>query len=69
MNCSPRFHPSVAANGASGGTTVGSDYLSLIMFEPEYLRTLIEIGEADAEANFERIAEVLQKSPAAVGQG
>lgn len=49
--------------------TASPDYLSLIMFEPEYLRTLIEIGEADAEANFERIAEVLQKSPAAVGQG
>ena len=39
--------------------TVSPDYLSLIMFEPEYLRRLIEIGEADAQANLDRIAEIL----------
>jgi len=43
--------------------TASPDYLSLIMFEPEYLRRLIEIGEADAKANFERIAEILLPRP------
>ena len=39
--------------------TASPDYLSLIMFEPDYLQRLIEIGEADAESSFERIAEIL----------
>jgi len=35
------------------------DFLSLVMFQPDYLRALMEIGEADAEANGERLAEFL----------
>jgi NTE family protein len=36
------------------------DLLSLLMFDPSYLRRLIEIGEADAEAHMEEIAPVLE---------
>ena len=35
--------------------TTSPDLLSLLMFQPDYLQKLIEIGEADAEA---RIAEI-----------
>jgi NTE family protein len=37
--------------------TTSPDYLGWIMFEPGYLRQLIEIGEADAEKNFDEIAQ------------
>ena len=30
--------------------TRSPDFLSLILFQPDYLRALIEVGEADAEA-------------------
>lgn len=33
--------------------THSPDFLSLVMFQPEYLRQLIEIGERDAEAHLE----------------
>lgn len=36
------------------------DILSLIMFQEDYLRRLIELGEADAEKNAERIAAFLE---------
>ena len=39
--------------------TTSPDYLSLLMFEPGYLRRLIEIGEADAEARLDDIARLL----------
>jgi NTE family protein len=42
--------------------TASPDFLSLVMFQPEYLRRLIEIGEADAEARREEIAALLQSS-------
>ncbi|MFQ5843845.1 MAG: patatin-like phospholipase family protein, partial [Planctomycetota bacterium] len=35
------------------------DFLSTVMFEECYLRTLIEIGEADGEARADEIAEIL----------
>jgi hypothetical protein len=31
------------------------------MFQEDYLRRLVELGEADAEANAERIAEFIEK--------
>jgi NTE family protein len=40
--------------------TSSPDLLSLLMFEPAYLRRLIEIGEADAEARFDEILAVLR---------
>lgn len=36
--------------------TASPDLLSLLMFQPDYLGRLIEIGEADAEARFDEIA-------------
>ena len=44
--------------------TASPDFLSLLMFEPEYLRRLIEIGEADAEARREEIAALMGSSVA-----
>lgn len=35
--------------------TASPDFLSLLMFQPDYLRRLIEIGEADAEARADEI--------------
>jgi NTE family protein len=34
-----------------------ADLLSMVMFQPDYLRDLIELGEADAEAQADRIEE------------
>lgn len=39
--------------------TSSSDFMSLFMFVPEYLRQLIEIGEADAEAKIADIERVV----------
>lgn len=39
--------------------TRSPDFLSLLLFQPDYLRRLIEIGEADAEARAEEIGELL----------
>ena len=35
------------------------DFLSLVMFQPDYLRELIKVGEADAEARGAEIAAIL----------
>ena len=35
--------------------TESPDFLSLLLFQPDYLTRLIEIGEADAEARSEEI--------------
>ena len=39
--------------------TESPDFLSLILFQPDYLTRLIEIGEADAEARGEEIAALV----------
>lgn len=39
--------------------TSSPDFLSLLMFESDYLRRLIEIGEADAEAQLPAIMELM----------
>jgi len=39
--------------------TRSPDFLSLILFQPEYLRTLIELGEKDAEARAHEIESFL----------
>ncbi len=36
-----------------------ADFLSYLLFESEYIRALVELGEADAEANWDRIAEFM----------
>lgn len=40
--------------------TSSPDVLSLLMFQPDYLTRLIEIGEADAEARLSEIAALLE---------
>ncbi len=39
--------------------TRSPDFLSLLMFQPDYLKKLMEIGEADAEARLDEIEELL----------
>lgn len=39
--------------------TRSPDFLSLLLFQPDYLRRLIEIGETDAEARADEIEELL----------
>ena len=39
--------------------TKSPDSLSLLMFQPDYLNRLIELGEKDAEENAEQIDEFL----------
>ena len=39
--------------------TASPDLLSLLMFQPDYLTHLIEIGEADAEARVDDIRALL----------
>ena len=39
--------------------TSSPDFLSLLMFQSDYLRRLIEIGEADAEARIDEIKELM----------
>jgi NTE family protein len=40
--------------------TRSPDFLSLVLFQPDYLQALMEIGQADAEARSDEIAEFLQ---------
>ena len=42
--------------------TSNADFLSLLMFVPEYLQRLIEIGEKDAEAKIDQITRVVTGS-------
>ncbi|MGD8599778.1 MAG: patatin-like phospholipase family protein [Gemmatimonadota bacterium] len=43
--------------------TRSPDFLSLILFQQDYLRTLIDLGEQDAEARCEEIEAFLSDSP------
>jgi NTE family protein len=55
------------ALGAGEGTT--SDFLSMLMFQPDYLECLMGIGEADAEARWGEIGELLGVSPGVPAPG
>ncbi|HVR43898.1 MAG TPA: patatin-like phospholipase family protein [Thermoanaerobaculia bacterium] len=44
--------------------TSSPDFLSLLLFQPEYLKRLIEIGEADGEARMDEIAALVSDEPA-----
>jgi NTE family protein len=48
---------------AGARETRSPDLLSLLMFQPDYLKTLIDIGEADAEAQAGPIAALLRAEP------
>lgn len=47
------------SRGLGTRDTRSADLLSMVMFQPDYLRDIIELGEADAEAQGERIAEFM----------
>jgi len=47
-----------------GYETESSDFLSLLMFDPSYLRLLIEIGEEDVEARVGELGEFLWSAAA-----
>jgi NTE family protein len=47
--------------------TRSPDWLSMLLFEPDYIRHLIEIGEGDAEAQIDDIAALLDAET--VGEG
>jgi NTE family protein len=49
--------------GAGARETKSPDLLSLLMFDPEYLKTLMAIGEADAEARADEIDAVIKPHP------
>lgn len=40
--------------------TKSPDFLSLILFQPDYLNALIDLGEADGEAQAEDVARFLE---------
>ena len=42
--------------------TSSPDFMSLVMFQPEYLSLLMEIGEADAEERMDRLLEIVDGS-------
>ena len=46
--------------GLGSRETSSPDVLSLLAFQPDYLKALIEIGEADGEANIEAIARLIE---------
>ncbi|MCG8469805.1 MAG: patatin-like phospholipase family protein [Gemmatimonadetes bacterium] len=41
--------------GLGSSNSKNADFLSYLLFESEYVRTLVELGEADAESNWDRI--------------
>jgi NTE family protein len=45
--------------------TGSPDVLAMMMFEPDFLRALIDLGEEDAEARMDEITELLQIEAAA----
>ena len=59
------FRHLLRSAGARG--TKSPDLLSLLMFDPEYLKTLMTIGEADAEARADEIDAVIKPTPRTLG--
>ena len=55
------------ARGTGTLETRSNDLLSFIMFQSDYLRRLVEMGEADARANLPAITAFLRPGPAAAG--
>ena len=61
--CLPEnFRRLARALGAQESST--SDFLSMLMFQPDYLERLMEIGEADAETRMDEIRELVKGSEA-----
>ena len=51
--------------GLGTSRTGSPDILAMMMFQPDYLRRLIELGEEDAERRLDEIMELLELEPAA----
>lgn len=49
--------------------TEAPDFLSMIMFQPDYVAELIRVGEADAEARHEELAALVGPPPAPAEEG
>jgi NTE family protein len=47
------------ARGLGSGDTTSPDWLSMLLFVPDYTRRLIEIGHRDAAQQHDRIAAFL----------
>jgi NTE family protein len=47
--------------------TKSPDFLSLVLFQPDYVRALIEIGEQDANAHVEDVASFLESDAGVPG--
>jgi NTE family protein len=54
----PRFFRYLT-RGLGTQRTTSPDFLSLLMFQEDYLRRLVELGEADADANADRLEAFL----------
>lgn len=68
----PRLPERFRLLGRSLGTgeSTTSDFLSMLMFQPDYLECLMRLGEADAEARIGEIRELLEgPSPQDQAQG
>ncbi|MFN2239860.1 MAG: patatin-like phospholipase family protein [Thermoanaerobaculia bacterium] len=61
----PKIPPSLRffLRGLGSKETSRSDFLSMLMFQPDYVRRLLEIGEADGEARMDEIAAILDEAP------
>ncbi len=46
--------------------TESPDFLSLVLFQPDYLKALMEMGQRDAEARMDEVAAFLEEEPAPV---
>jgi NTE family protein len=64
----PRLPPAFRYLTRSLGTkeTESSDFLSMIMFQPDYLQKLMEIGEADTAARLDDIRSLIEPVPETV---
>lgn len=49
--------------GLGAKETTSSDFISMLMFQPDYIRRLLEIGEADGEARMDEISAILDETP------
>lgn len=67
LDYEPRLPPAFRYLTRSLGTreTEGSDFLSYLMFQPDYAQCLIEIGEQDAEARLPELQALLGGGAAA----
>jgi NTE family protein len=45
--------------GLGSGRSGGSDFISMLMFQPDYISRLIELGEADCDAKAEEVDRLL----------